>query len=79
MPKIKQPNPHPLTELLKSKDLRGSQLARILDTCQYTAKKRLDDPSLLTIRDLRRLARSGKLPIEKVRECVAQEISWTMF
>ena len=79
MPYIKPPPQHPLTELLKGKNVLSPQLGKILGLCPHTAKQRLEDPSLLTIRDIRRIIRNGHIPSEEVRECVSKELSWTKF
>lgn len=57
-----------LALLLGKYDLKsGRKLATILDCSPPTAYKRVRDPSLLTVGDLRKLARRGHIPMDELR------------
>ena len=47
-----------------------SDMARILDMHENSARKYLRDPSLLTVDMIGRLGRNLHIPIEDMRECI---------
>lgn len=57
-------------KLCKSYDINAPKLAAILDCSRPTAKKKLDNPSCLTIADLDKINRRGGVPLEEIRESI---------
>ncbi|MGI6042135.1 MAG: hypothetical protein ACOYBH_07945 [Candidatus Alectryocaccobium sp.] len=74
MPYIKQPK-RPfgkMRELIMAKEFRSPRLAAVLCCSQPTAKKKMDNPELLTLGDLDKLNRFGHIPIEEIREAIVR-------
>ena len=59
-----------MTRLLKSYDICGTTLASALRCSYPTAKKKLDDPSNLTLGDLKTIHRVFGVPVAEIRERV---------
>lgn len=59
-----------MTMLLKSYGMTGPKFAPVLMQSHVTAKKKIEDPSLLTLGDLDRVNRVLGIPWEELREAV---------
>lgn len=72
MPHVKPKAPpfSRMRRLLLGYGFNGPRLARVLDVSEPTARKRLDNPELLTLQDLDRISRYGHVPIEEIREAI---------
>ena len=61
----------PLRRLLKGYDLgEGPQLAKVLGCSSPTAKARVDDPSRLTLGELRDICVRGGVPADEIRAAI---------
>lgn len=58
--------------LCKSYDINAPKLAAILGCSRPTAKKKLDDPTCLTIGDLDKINRRGGIAWEEIRESIVR-------
>jgi len=73
MPYIKKQQPYAkMNRLLLGYGLNGVKLSRIIGTSQPTAKKKLDNPSLLTLADLDLIHRNGHIPYDELREAITR-------
>lgn len=72
MPYIKKKDPPfaRMGRLLRGYGFSAPKLAEILDVSRPTAKKRLDQPEMLTLRDLDLINRFGHVPLEEIREAM---------
>ena len=61
---------HPMTVLLKGYDLNGKNLSEILKCSHPTAKRKIENPQLLTLGDLERIEKKTDISIEELREAV---------
>lgn len=59
-----------MRRLLLGYGFSGPKLAAILDVSAPTAKRRLEQPETITLRDLDRINRFGHIPLEELREAV---------
>lgn len=57
----------PLTRTLKG-FFNSSDIEKLLNVSRPTAIKKLNNPELLTVGELRKLNRLGHVPIERLRE-----------
>ncbi len=57
-----------LEELLRGNKLNSTSLAKVLVCSPTTALKKLNNPELLTLKDLGRIVRFGHIPEEKVKQ-----------
>ena len=69
MPYLKQ-REDPIVEVLNAKRLDGPSLAKILGCTAPTARRKLRDPELLTLGDLRKISRFAHINIDKIREAI---------
>ena len=70
MPRLKD-RTDTMRRLLNAYELNnGSQLAPVIGCSRATAYKRINDPSELTLGELRLLVTRGHIPIEEVRAAV---------
>lgn len=60
-----------MTRLLKSYGLNGTNLAQVIQCSPPTAKKRIENPELLTLQDLEHINRRAHIPMEEIREAIA--------
>lgn len=56
--------------LLLGYGYNGENLSKVLGTSRPTAKKRLDNPGLLTMKDIVNLNLKGHIPMEELREAI---------
>ena len=70
MPYIKPPKRpfEKMRRLLLGYELTAPKLSVVLGCSQPTARQRLNDPGLLTIAELDKIHRLGRVPIEEIRE-----------
>ena len=59
-------------KLLRGNDINADQLAAVLGCSRPTAKKKLDNPELLTLADLGKINLSGHIPIEDIRDAIVR-------
>ena len=57
----------PTMRLFRGYGLNCNSLAVILDCCPATASKKLNNPELLTLADLKRISRIGGVPADEIR------------
>lgn len=69
MPKLAD-NTAPMTRLLWGYGVNGANLASALGCAEVTARKKLHDPSRLTIGDLAKIHYKFGIPCEDIRERV---------
>ena len=68
MPYIKQNIPHEKTRrLLKGYDITANRLSSILLCSLPTARKKLNNPGLLSGDDWLKISRRGHIPLEEIR------------
>ena len=73
MPYLRNEKPFArMNRLLAGYKFNGPKLAKVLNVSEPTAKKRLDNPALLTLEDLDRISRFGHVPIEELRDAIAR-------
>lgn len=74
MPRIKQQAVRfqKLQALLKSHGLNGNKIAPKLGCSHVTAKKKMDNPELLTLKDLDSLNRCFGVPWDDIREALVR-------
>lgn len=70
MPRIKEREPDfaEVGRCVRGYGLNSVQLAQILGVSQPTAMKKLKEPEHMTLRDLKRIALRGHIPMEEIRE-----------
>lgn len=69
----KQERPYAkMRRLLIGYGLSAGKLAPILNVSEPTARKRLDEPGLLTLSDLDKINRFGHVPIEELRTAMSR-------
>lgn len=61
---------HPMTVLLRGYDLNGKSLGKILNCSHPTAKRKIDNPQLLTLGDLERIGKKTNISIEEIRGAI---------
>ena len=59
-----------MNRLLLGYGLNGVKLSRIIGTSQPTAKKKLDNPSLLTLAEIDLIHRNAHIPYDELREAI---------
>ena len=74
MPRLKQSDPAfvKMKRLLLGYELNAARLASVLGVSEPTAKKRLDNPETLSLRDLDRINRFGHIPIEEIKSALCR-------
>lgn len=74
MPRLKQREIpfQKMNRLLKSYGMNGNQLGMVLGMSAHAAKRRLDNPWLLTIEDLDKINRFVPIPWEEIREAIVK-------
>lgn len=74
MPRLKQSNPAfvKMKRLLVGYGLNAPKLAPILGVSEPTAKKRIDQPETLSLRDLDRINRLGHIPLEEIKSALCR-------
>lgn len=60
-----------MTRLLKGYGFNGENLADVILCSPPTARKRIENPELLTLQDLENINRRGHIPLEKIREAIS--------
>lgn len=72
MPKLRTPQPEnrKLYSLLRGHDVTAAQLSRTLRICDNTARKKLQNPGLLTVDDLKRVSKTFGIPYDDIREAI---------
>lgn len=71
MPRLKQTeNFIEIRRLLKGYDLNAPKLATVLGCSAPTARRKLNEPELLTLSDLKAISQKGHVPIDEIREAV---------
>lgn len=74
MPWLKQPKPlGTLKRVLTGYEVTATAFAKAAGFSYPTAKKRLDDPRLLTLGDLLKISQHFHIPIEELREAIKVE------
>lgn len=74
MPWLKQPKPlGTLKRVLTGYEVTPTALADAAGLSYPTAKRRLDDPRLLTLGDLLKISQHFHIPIEELREAIKVE------
>ena len=68
--KPKEPNFARLGRLFRGYGLSGREIGRILSISGATACKKLDNPELFTLGELRKLNTAAHIPAEEIRECI---------
>jgi len=61
---------HPMKRLLLGYEVNGANLATAIGCSEPTARKKLADPSRLTLGDLELIHRKFGIPCEEIRERV---------
>ena len=69
MPRLKD-NTHPMTRLLLGYEINGANLSAALGCAPLTARKKIRDPSLLTLGDLKTIHFKFGIPVDVIRERV---------
>ena len=72
MPRLRtaQPDNLRLYELLRGRDVTAARLSRTLRVCDNTARKKLQNPGLLTVDDLKRVCKTFGISYDDVREAI---------
>ena len=72
MPRLKQQEPKfsRLQKTLKGYGLNGTKIAPVLRVSPVTARKRMKDPQLFTVRDLNILSRHFGIPWNEITEAL---------
>lgn len=70
--KPKEPPFVRMQRLLRGYGLNGENLAPILEVTPPTARSRLEQPEMLTLRDLDRINRFAHIPMEEIREAITK-------
>ena len=70
MPRPRDALVHPLTRLLKSYDINGNNLSMAIHSSPATARKKIIEPSYLTVGDMMAIHRKFGVPIDDLRRCV---------
>lgn len=75
MPYVKLGSPkfEKMRRLLLGYGLNGPALARVIECSDPTARKRLDDPGLLTLADIEKINRKGHISMEDIRNAICFE------
>ena len=68
--KPKQPPFAKLTRLLRGYGFDGPSLGKVLGCSHPTAKKKIDNPELLTLAELKKINQAGHIPAEEIREAI---------
>ena len=66
----KEPPFEKLSRLLKGYGLNGVKTAKIIGVSAPTAKKKLEDPELFTLKDLKKISVAVHIPIDEIREAI---------
>lgn len=72
MPRVRTPE-IPLVKmrrLLLGYGFNGPKLAKVIGCSDPTARRRLDDPSELTLGDIMKINRTGHVPMEELRAAI---------
>lgn len=72
MPRLKE-RPKPFAEvrrLLLGYEMDGPKMARAMDRCETTGKRRLDHPEELTLGELGRICRNTGIPADEIRAAI---------
>ena len=74
MPRLKQPEPKfsRLQKTLKGYGLNGTKISPVLRISPVTARKRMKDPQLFTVKDLDALSRHFGIPWDEIRESIVR-------
>lgn len=70
MPYLRKAKIDPMVKLIRGYGLNCVSLADALGTSTTTGWKRINNPELLTLGDLRRLSTHGHIPIDEIRNAV---------
>jgi len=74
LPKLRQTVPKfdRIAKVLRSYELNGSKIAPVLKISPVTARKKMRDPWLFTIKDLDALARYYGIPWAEIKEAMVR-------
>ena len=74
MPRLKQQEPKfsRLQKTLRAYALNGTKIAPVLKISPVTARKRMKDPQLFTVKDLDVLSRHFGIPWDEIRESIVR-------
>ena len=74
LPRLKQPEVKfsRLQKTLRAYALNGTKIAPVLKVSPVTARKRMKDPQLFTVKDLDVLSRHFGIPWEEIRESIVR-------
>ena len=74
MPRLKQPEVKfsRLQKTLRAYALNGTKIAPVLKVSPVTARKRMKDPQLFTVKDLDVLSRHFGIPWDEIRESIVR-------
>lgn len=67
MPYLKKEKPDPMTMLLRAYGLNGNNLEPVLGQTGPTIRKKIRNPDLFTVGDLKKICRQKHIPIEEMR------------
>ena len=67
MPRLRD-STHPMTRLLLGYEINGANLSTVLGCAPDTARKKIKDPSRLTLGDLKLIHYKFGVPLEDLRE-----------
>jgi len=72
MPRLRtnQPENVRLYSLLTGRNVTAARLSKVLNVCDNTARRKLKDPGLLTVDDLKRISKSFVIPYDEIREVI---------
>ena len=75
MPRLRtaQKNNLRLYALLMGRDVTASALSKTLGVCDNTARKKLRNPGLLTVDELKLVGKSFAIPVDEIREALFKE------
>ena len=74
MPYIKPPTAPfaRMARMLKGYGLNGNKLSTVLECAPATALKKLSNPELLTLGDLRAINLKAHIPMDEIREAIKE-------
>lgn len=59
-----------MQRLLRGYGLNGPKMAVAMGCSENTAKKRIDNPGLLTLNDLENISRRAQIPMDEIRGAI---------
>lgn len=63
---------HKMQLLLRSHGMNGVQLGKVIERSHVTAKKKIENPALLTLGDLDKINKRIPIPWDEIREAIVR-------